>query len=90
MALCELLELHNERAWALDCMGLGAWSQGNMTAAVRYIEEALAIYTVLGRQMAIGMCIADLALVLVSSGQTQRAIAMARAPPRSCVRLTAR
>ena len=33
-------------------MGLGAWSQGNMTAAERYIEEALAIYTVLGRQMA--------------------------------------
>ena len=59
-------------------MGLGAWSQGDMAAAESYVEEALAIYTELGRQMSIGMCMADLVLVLTSMGHVQRAIALGR------------
>ena len=78
MELCDTLELRNEKAWALDCIGLAAWCQGDMAAAERYIGEALAIYTELGRQTAIGMCMAELALVLASRGQVQRAIALAR------------
>ena len=49
-----------------------------MAAAERYIESALAIYTEVGRQSHIGMCMAELALVLASIGRMQRAIELAR------------
>lgn len=78
IALCDELKLHTEKAWVLDCMGLGAWVQGDMAAAERYIEDALALYTELGRQMAMGMCMADLTLILVSQGKVQQALALAQ------------
>jgi len=72
------VELPNEKAWVLDCMGLAAWGQGEMEVAEQYIREALGIYTGLGNQAAMGMCQADLSLVLSSSGQVERAIALAQ------------
>ena len=61
IALCEQLGLRGENAWPLDCLGFAAWCQGDMAAAERYIEAALAIYAEVGRQAHIGMCMAELA-----------------------------
>ena len=78
IALCDELDLQGENAWPLDCLGVAAWAQGDMTAAEHYIEAALAIYTEVGRQSHMGMCMAELALVLASMGRVQQAIALAR------------
>jgi len=78
LELCEQLELLNGKAWVLDCMGFTAWCQGEMAFADQYIQEALTIYSDLGRQSAIGMCKAELALVLVSARQVGRAVVLAQ------------
>jgi predicted ATPase len=75
---CEQLDLPNDKAWVLDCLGFSAWCTGELALAERYIQEALAIYTALGRQLSVGMCMAELALVLSSRGQGEQAIALAR------------
>lgn len=77
LALCEQLELFGAKAWVLDCMGCEAWGQGEMAVAERCIREALAIYTDLGWRARIGMCQADLALVLASDGRVEQAITLA-------------
>ena len=78
ITLCEQLGLRGENAWPLDCLGLAAWFQGDMETAERDIGEALAIYSEAGRQFAIGMCKAELAMVLASTRRFPQAIAMAR------------
>ncbi len=76
--LCDQLGLRGENAWPLDCLGFAAWCQGDMAAAERYIEAALAIYAEVGRQAHVGMCMAELALVLASTGRVEQAIALAQ------------
>ena len=78
LTVCAELDLPNEKAWALDCLGFVAWCQGEMPVAEQFLREALAIYTELGRQSAIGMCKAELALVLSSTSQVEQAIVLAR------------
>lgn len=78
LALCRQLELLDERAWVLHCMGFAAWCQGELAAAERNLQEALALSMTAGRQMMIGVCKAELALVLSSVGQVEQAIALAR------------
>ena len=78
ITLCEQLGLRGENAWPLDCLGLAAWFQGDMETAERYIGEALAIYSEVGRPFAIGMCKAELAMVLASRRRFPQAIALAR------------
>jgi DNA-binding NarL/FixJ family response regulator len=78
LALCEQLDFREEKASALDYLGFAAWGQGDLVTAERQIGVALALYLELGRLGSIGMCKADLALVLVSKGQVEQAIEMAR------------
>ena len=78
IVLCDQLGLRGENAWPLDCLGFAAWCQGDMAAAERYIEAALAIYVEVGRQAHTGMCMAELALVLASTGRMEQAIALAQ------------
>lgn len=78
LALCQQLDLLDERAWGLHCMGFAAWCQGELTVAERNLQEALAISMTAGRQMMIGVCKAELALVLSSVGQVAQAIALAQ------------
>jgi ATP/maltotriose-dependent transcriptional regulator MalT len=49
-----------------------------MVSAEHNIEEALAIYTEVGRQAHVGMCMAELALVLASTDRIQEAVGLAR------------
>jgi len=79
LALCEQLELWHEKAWVLECMGFGAWGLGEWAVATQMIEDALTIYTTLGIQSMVGMCLADLALVLAGSGQVEQAIVRGKA-----------
>ena len=74
LELCQQLGLRNEKAWALDSIGVVAWCQSDLVAAEHYIRAALAIYTELGRKTSIGMCYADLTAVLISKGELQQAI----------------
>jgi DNA-binding CsgD family transcriptional regulator/tetratricopeptide (TPR) repeat protein len=76
--LCDQLGLRGENAWPLDCLGFAAWCRGNMVSAEHNIEEALAIYTEVGRQAHVGMCMAELALVLASTDRIQEAVGLAR------------
>ncbi|MFN8467235.1 MAG: LuxR C-terminal-related transcriptional regulator [Caldilineaceae bacterium] len=78
VTLCAQLGLRGENAWPLDCLGLAAWFQGDMETAEREIGEALAIYSEAGRPFAIGMCKAELAMVLASTRRFPQALALAR------------
>jgi DNA-binding CsgD family transcriptional regulator len=76
--LCDQLGLRGENAWPLDCLGFAAWCRGDMVSAEHNIEEALAIYAEVGRQAHVGMCMAELALVLASTARVQEAVGLAR------------
>jgi tetratricopeptide (TPR) repeat protein len=79
LELCQQLESRNAQAWALDCIGFAAWGEGEMAVAEQSIQKALAMYTDFGRQTFVGMCQAELALVLASIGQVEQAIRLAQA-----------
>lgn len=78
LALCEELDLPNEKAWAVNSLGYIAWSVGELAAAERLYLEALSIYTALGRQGGASMCKAYLSLVLADVGRVAEAIALAQ------------
>lgn len=74
LALCEELNLPSEKAWALNSLGYLAWSRGEMATAEHLYHEALSLYTALGLQAGVGMCKADMSLVLIDVGRVVEAI----------------
>ncbi|MEZ4620169.1 MAG: hypothetical protein R2867_32330 [Caldilineaceae bacterium] len=78
LAPCEQLEMPLEKAWVLDCLGQAAWVEEDLTSAEQYVRQALAIYTEVGEQKAIGFCKAELSWVLTHVGQVEQAIALAQ------------
>lgn len=78
LTLCEQLDLPNEKAWVLLCQAMVAWCQGKLTVAEQTIEEALIIYSELGRHSMIGLCQAVQSLVLISTGRVEQAIIVAQ------------
>jgi predicted ATPase/DNA-binding CsgD family transcriptional regulator/transcriptional regulator with XRE-family HTH domain len=76
--LCDELDMRNEKAWALDSIGLAVFYQGDIESADRCFQDALAIFTELGRQVSMGMCVAEVALVLAATDRAERAVALAR------------
>ncbi|MFN8490769.1 MAG: hypothetical protein U0350_24470 [Caldilineaceae bacterium] len=72
------LGMQSALAWALDCQGWTAWCQGDLATAQSYLQEAAELYRTIGMPGGVGMCLAELALVLRSGGAVEQAVAVAR------------
>jgi tetratricopeptide (TPR) repeat protein len=78
IVICEQLEQRCAKAWALTCMGWAAWCQHDLATAERRLQNALNLYSAMGITSGVGMCQAQLALVMRSMRQIDQALQLAR------------
>ncbi|MES2463374.1 MAG: tetratricopeptide repeat protein [Armatimonadota bacterium] len=65
-----------ERAKALNSVGLTAWMQNDLDAAVAYYDESLALFQNLGDTVGIGKVLSNLSLIAMERNDYPQAIAL--------------
>jgi predicted ATPase len=76
--ICEELGMQNSLAHAFNNLGLVAWCQGDWAIARAYQQKSMDLYDSLGMVSKVGMVLAEMALVLRSSGDIGQSVEVAR------------